>query len=613
MAPPAHAPYDESTITGASRNRAVQNRARVYLISRFDEAGRKTEALHTITYGEMDETIRNLCKGLDALGVNTFDRVAVFGPNTPRWIMATFSGIFLRGTFVPIYPSSKSEDVWWILHDAGAKAVFCHGKEHLDKVLKVRDRLEHLAWVVVMDPDVHLDAPNVISFQELVERGRARGDMEEKIETRFREVGEEDLAAIIYTSGTTGRPKGVMLTHKNFSSQRSVSAAFDFSPEDTWFGHLPMCHSFGFSSDLLNSGFQGGRLFVADSVQIDELRANLKLCRPTVMSSVPRLWEKLYIQINGIVAQRPPAVQKIFHWALSIGRECFLKELDRKPIPLHLRLQLKAAERIFGKVKKEAGMDRLCITHTGGGPVNPELIVFFGSLGIHLYQGFGLTETSPVTHTCTPAEHKLGWVGKPIPGTECKIAEDGELLIKGPQVMQGYYNNPEATREAFTEDGFFRTGDIGEIDAEGYLRITDRKKELIITSGGKNIAPQPIENAFNTDPYIEQVCLVGDNRNYLSALVIPNFESLENWARQQGMPAMSREELVKTPQVKERIQAGVDRVNATLAKYETIKRFAILPEEFTEAGGELTPTLKKKRRVIDTKYKAMIEQMYAAR
>jgi long-chain acyl-CoA synthetase len=608
-----HFPYDESTITGASRNRSVQYRDKVYLLSRFDGSGRKTTEVHSMTWGEMDETIRALCKGLDALGVNALDRVAVFGPNTPRWIMATFSGIFLRGTFVPIYPSSKPEDVWWILHDSAAKAVFCHGKEHLEKVLKVRERLEALEWVVVMDPDASPEAPRVISFQDLVEKGRSRGDLEDKIEARFREVQEQDLAAIIYTSGTTGKPKGVMLTHRNFSSQRSVADAFDFSTDDVWFGHLPMCHSFGFSSDLLNSGFQGGRLFVADSVQIEELRVNLKTCRPTVMSSVPRLWEKLYVQINGIVARKPPAVQKIFQWALSIGKECFLKKVQHQPLSVGLRLQLKAAERIFGKVKKEAGMDRLRITHTGGGPINPDLMLFFGSLGIELFQGFGLTETSPVTHTCTPKEHKLGWVGKPIPGTECRIAEDGELLIRGPQVMQGYFNNPDATREAFTEDGFFRTGDIGEIDEEGYLRITDRKKELIITSGGKNIAPQPIENAFNTDPYIEQVCVVGDNRNYLAALVIPNFESLETWAREQRMPSMSREELVKTRPVRDLIQAGIDRVNTTLARYETIKRFAILPEEFSETGGELTPTLKKKRRVIDRKYQALIEELYSER
>ena len=601
---------EESTIVATSRNRAVQYRDKVYLRSRFDRTGHKTEQIHTMTWGEVDEKIRSLCRALDAFGIEAFDRIAVFGPNTPRWIMATFAGMFLRGTSVPIYPSSKEEDVWWILQDSGARAVFCHGEEQLNKVLEVRDKLEDLEWVFVMDPTVKSDADRVLSFDDLLDEGRSEPDKEDKIRARLREVEAGDLAAIIYTSGTTGRPKGVMLTHKNFVSQRSVSSSFDYSPEDIWFGHLPMCHVFGFSSDLLNSGFQGGELFVADTVEIEELRKNMAECRPTVMSSVPRLWEKLYIQINGLVAQRPPAVQRLFQWALAVGKECFLKELERQTIPMGLRIKFKIADRIFSKVRRQAGLDRLRICHTGGGPINPDQIVFFGSMGIRLYQGFGLTETSPVTHTCTPKEHKLGWVGKPIPQTEHRIDTDGELLIRGPQVMKGYYNNEEATRDAFTEDGFFRTGDIGEIDSEGYLRITDRKKEMIITSGGKNIPPQPIENSFNTDPYIEQVCVQGDNRKYLAALVVPNFLSLEAWAKEQGISWKDREELVGNDRVRALMEERIAKVNGSLARYETIKRFAIVPEEFSEEGGELTPTLKKKRRVIGEKYKNLIEGLY---
>ena len=602
--------YDESTIVGTSRNRTIRYRDKVYLRSRFDRNGRKGEALHGVTWGEMEETIRSLCKGMDGLGFESKDRSAVFGPNTPRWIMATFAPIFMRGTFVPIYPSTKQEDVWWILQDSAAKMVFCHGREHLDKVLGVREKLDSLEWIFVMDPDVEIQADRVLSFDDLLDMGRSRTDLEDRMEERFQEVVEDDLAAIIYTSGTTGRPKGVMLTHKNFSSQRTISDAFDYRDDDVWFGHLPMCHSFGFSSDLLNSGFQGGELFVADTVEIQELRKNLAACRPTVMSSVPRLWEKLYIQINSLVGERPERVQNIFKWALSVGRERYLCELEERPLPLKLRLQARLADRIFGKVRKQAGLDRLRICHTGGGPINQDLIIFFGSMGIRLYQGFGLTETSPVTHTCTPQDHKLGWVGKPIPGTECKIAEDGEVLIRGPQVMQGYHNNPEATAEAIDADGFFHTGDIGEIDAAGFLRITDRKKELIITSGGKNIAPQPIENAFNTDPYIEQVCVIGDNRKYLAALVIPNFDSLEAWAEQQGISFGDRAGLIANEKVQALLTERVELVNATLAKYETIKKFATLPHEFSEQGGELTPTLKKKRRVINDKYRDLIEGLF---
>lgn len=603
--------YDESTITGTGRNRALRYHDKVYLRSRFDMSGRKTQEVHDITWAEFDECIRSLCKGLDALGVKEFDRVAVFGPNTPRWIMATFSAIFLRGVFVPIYPNSKPDDVWWILHDSGAKVVYCHSKKHLEAVLSVRDRLESLERIVVMDPDVKADGTGILSFDDLLALGRSRPDKDEELEARLRSIHEEDLAAIIYTSGTTGRPKGVMLTHKNFVSQRAISTAFDFSPDDVWFGHLPLCHSFGFSSDLLNSSYQGGILFVVDTVETEELRRNLKECRPTIMSSVPRLWEKLYIQINSIVATRPPAVQKLFRWALAVGKDRFLAELERRPLPLKTKIQCKLADRLFFKVKQKAGLDRLRICFTGGGPINPDLIVFFGSIGIKLYQGFGLTETAPVTHTCTPAHHKLGWVGKPIPNTEHRIAEDGEVLIRGPQVMKGYYNNPEATKEAFAEDGFFKTGDIGEIDEEGYLRITDRKKELIITSGGKNIAPQPIENMFNTDPYIEQVCVIGDNRKFLSALVVPNFESLERWAKENGIIFKDRNELVTHPKVYELIKGRIELVNRQLAQYETIKKFAILAEEFSEAGGELTPTLKKKRRVIDQKFKPIIDSFYA--
>jgi len=601
---------EESTIVATSRNRAVQYRDKVYLRSRFDRTGHKTEQIHTMTWGEVDEKIRSLCRALDALGIEAFDRIAVFGPNTPRWIMATFAGMFLRGTAVPIYPSSKAEDVWWILEDSGARVVFCHGEDQLNKVLEVRDRLEDLEWVFVMDPTVRSDADHVLSFDDLLDQGRSEPDKEEKIRIRLREVEEDDLAAIIYTSGTTGKPKGVMLTHKNFVSQRSICSSFDYSPEDIWFGHLPMCHVFGFSSDLLNSGFQAGELFVVDTVEIEELRKNLADCRPTVMTSVPRLWEKLYVQINGLVAQRPPAVQRLFRWALTVGKECFFKELEQKPLPMGLHVKCKIADRIFGKVRKQAGLDRLRICHTGGGPINPDQIVFFGSMGIRLYQGFGLTETSPVTHTSTPKEHKLGWVGKPIPETEHRTDADGELLIKGPQVMKGYYNNEEATREAFTEDGFFRTGDIGEIDGQGYMRITDRKKEILITSGGKNVPPQPIENSFNTDPYIEQVCVVGDNRKYLAALVVPNFLSLEAWAKEQGISWKDHQELVGNEKVRALMEERIAKVNGTLARYETIKRFAIVPAEFSEVGGELTPTLKKKRRVIGEKYKDLIEDLY---
>ncbi|MDD5225494.1 MAG: long-chain fatty acid--CoA ligase [bacterium] len=604
-------PFNESTIIGTSRNRSFQFPNKVYLRSHFDKDGRKTKELHDLTYKELEQEIRALGVGLYLLGGRQSDRVGVFGHNTPRWIAAVLATLAGRGTFVPIYPSSKTEDVWWILSDSEAKAVFCEGKEQIEKVLEVKDKLPNLKWIIVLDPDEKIKDEKIISYAKVMEKGRADKKLGEELEVKTKEASPDDLAAIIYTSGTTGRPKGVMLTNNNFNSQRVISDSFDFNTDDIWFGHLPMCHVFGLSSDLLNSGQQAGTLFVLESVETEYLRANLRLCRPTVMSSVPRLWEKVYIQINSIVSTKKPFEQKVFHWAVGVGKECFLLKMDKKPVPLGLKLKSKVAGAVFKKVRGEAGLDRLRICHTGGGPVSPDLIVFFGAIGVNLYQGFGLTETSPVTHTCTPANHKLGYVGQPIPGTECKIADDGEILIKGPQVMKGYFHNEEATKAAFTPDGFFMTGDIGEITPDGHLRITDRKKELIITSGGKNIPPQPIEIAFNTDPFVEQIFLSGDNRNYLVALLVPDFVRLKEWAKEKGVEYTSQEDLVKKKPVLDLYRKSVDQVNQNLAKYETIKRFAVLPNAFTEAGGELTPTLKLKRRVIEKKYKNVIESLYA--
>jgi long-chain acyl-CoA synthetase len=277
---------------------------------------------------------------------------------------------------------------------------------------------------------------------------------------------------------------------------------------------------------------------------------------------------------------------------------------------LGLKIKARLAERIFKKIRKKGGLDRLHVCVTGGGPIHPDLLVFFGAMGINIYQGYGLTETAPVTHVCTPNFNKIGWIGKPIPGTECRVDNSGELLIRGPQVMKGYWCNSDATAEVFTEDGFFRTGDIAEIDTEGYVRITDRKKEILITSGGKNIAPQPIQNAFDTDPYIEQIYIVGDGRKYLAAMVVPNFEMIERVVEKRGVSYRNRKELIRNKVIQDLFSRRIEKINAGLSRYETIKRFAVLTEEFTEQGGELTPTMKYKRKVIEKKYKKVIEGLY---
>jgi len=602
--------YNNDTISGNAMNTAQKHPEKVYVLSRYDKQGRRTDQVHSYTWAETDRIIRDLSLALLSLGFKEFDRSAVFAPNRPRWIFAAFAPIFLRGSFVPIYPTSKTEDVWWILSDSGSRFCFCGSKEHLDKVLEVKSKLPALEKIISMDPLEQKPDPMVMSMDEFIELGRKNRDREKDLEKMADSVQETDLALIMYTSGTTGKPKGVMLTHQNIVSQRVLTDEFGFRTDDVALAHLPFCHSYGFSADLMGGGYIPMELAILDSLQTEEIRWGLQTFRPTVMNSVPRLWEKLYIQINQILSERPPFLQKYFKWGISVGSKVYLMENEQKPVPVSLRFQQALTKPLFNLVKKKAGLDRLRLCSTGGGPISPDLIVFFGAMGIRLYQGFGLTETAPIINANTPKNNKLGTCGKPLPGVVEKIAEDGEILVKGPQVMKGYWNNPEANKEVFTEDGFFRTGDIGFLDKDGYLTITDRKKELFKTSGGKYVAPQPIEYAFNTDPYVEQVAVVGDNRKYICALIVPEFQALCLWAKQQGITFKDNQELVSNEKVIAFMQERVNLVNQNLARYEQIKKFCLLGEPFSEQGGELTPTQKKKRRVIEKKYKPLIDKMY---
>ncbi|HUT54008.1 MAG TPA: long-chain fatty acid--CoA ligase [bacterium] len=604
--------FSDNVIPGPAFKRARQHPDKVYLISRFDERGVKTpDQLHQVTWGQADRIVRDFGRGLRAMGFKAFDRLAAFGPNRPRWIYACMAAIGSRGVHVPIYPNSKEDDVWWILQDSGARFVVCGSMSHAQKALLVKDRVETLEKIILMDPlpDQHDDF--IMGFDEVVELGKKSGITDEEIDERVREVQEDDLAAIIYTSGTTGKPKGVMLTHKSFVSQRVAENEYEYTDNEVFLAHLPMCHSFGFSSDLLNAGNIGGILFVADSIETAEMRKNLKDCRPTVMSSVPRLWEKLYMQILQTIDQQPPFKKKLVTWALKVGGEAFKLKSENKPVPLLLGLQSKLADRLFMKVKEQVGLDRLKYSYTGGGPIDPKIIYFFGGMGLKLYQGFGLTETAPIIFASTPRHDKIGCVGRPLPNVQVKIAPDGEILVKAPQVMKGYYNNPEATAEVLSADEWFATGDIGEVDADGFLKITDRKKELLKTSGGKYVAPQPIENHFNTDPYVEMVSVVGDGRKFVSALVVPDFENIRAWLKDNsGEEIADNAKLIEDPKVKELIEQRIQLVNQTLARYEQIKKYAVLSEPFSELTGELTPSLKKKRRVIEKKYKDKIDALY---
>ncbi len=602
--------YNEETIVGTSLKNVDLYPDKLYLMSRYDKQGRRTDQIHSYTWKEVDEIIHDVCAGLYAMGFREFDRSAVFAPNRPRWIFSALAPLFIRGAMVPIYPTSKTEDIWWILHDSGAKFCFCGSKEHLDRVLEVKDRLETLEKIFIMDPLEEKPDDLVMGFDELVQLGKENIDKKPEVEKIYNEADPKDMVALIYTSGTTGRPKGVMLNNSNIVSQRTVIEEMGFRQDDLFMAHLPFCHSYGFSADLMGASYIPATLGILDSLDPEEIRWGLQTFKPTVMNSVPRLWERMYITINALLKERPPFVQKYFQWGRKAGSEVYRLENQNKPVPSSLKLKVGLAQPLFKVVKKKAGLSRLRFCSTGGGPISPDLIIFFGGVGINIYQGYGLTETSPIINANTLKNNKIGTVGKPLEGVEEIIAEDGEILVRGPQVMEGYWNNPEANKESFTEDGFFKTGDVGFIDEEGYLTITDRKKELLKTSGGKYIAPQPIENEFNTDPYIELVVVVGDNQKFVSALVVPDFEALTSWAQEKGISFSDKKDLIENPQVKEFIQERIDLVNEKLARYEQIRKFQILDQPFTVETGEITPTQKIKRKVIEGKYKDLIKEMY---
>ncbi len=605
--------YNLETIAGTYQRNADLYPQKIILKSRYDKQGRRTDQIYSYTWADVDKITWDLACALYTFGFRESDRLAVFAPNRPRFMFAAGGGLFLRGAMVPIYSTTKTEDVWWILHDSEARFCFCSDREQLEKVLKISSRLEKLEKIIIMTPqDKKYDDEMVLDFNEFQKIGQENRHLKPELEKITAASDEEDIATLFYTSGTTGKPKGVMLTNRNIVSQRLIMSELGFRQDDTWMAHLPFCHSYGFSADLMGCGYLPGVMAVVDSLDTEEIRWALATYQPTVMNSVPRLWEKIYLQINSLLQERTAFIQTYFWWASKIGSEAFLLRNQNKKVPFSMKLKLALCQPIFLIVKKKAGLNRLRFCTTGGAAISSDLIIFFGGLGIHIYQGYGLTETSPIINVNTLKHNRIGTVGKPLPGMEEKIDLDGEILVRGPQVMKGYWKNPEANKEAFTTDGFFRTGDVGFIDEEGYLTITDRKKELLKTSGGKYVAPQPIENAFNVDPYIEQVVVVGESRKHIAALVVPEFEALEKWAKEQGISYRNYRELIGDSRVKELIQASIERVNQNLAGYEQIKKYRIVDQPFTEESGELTPSLKIKRRVVDEKYKALIDEMYPA-
>ncbi|MFP4502357.1 MAG: AMP-dependent synthetase/ligase [Candidatus Hydrogenedentota bacterium] len=610
MNPAGFPRFEETNIPAIGYNCMAKVWDQPKLISKYRD-GRHMDAWQHYTMAEQVAEQKLLARAWQLLGLEAEDRVAIMAPNRPRWIFSLYSLLTAHLVLVPVYPSLTPREAAYILKDSGARVLLADSLERAQQIQALRDELPALEHIFVMDA-LESPPPDPIStYTDLRDSARGHEDDDALIEA-IQAATTETLAAIIYTSGTTGPPKGVMLTHGNFMSQRPVLDLFNLGPDDIFLNHLPFCHSFGLTTDLFGSVAVGATLAIADGFEPAQIRHALTTIRPTVLMSVPRLYEKIYLQVQQVVAERPGFVQRLFDGALSVGKQVFDLEGDGKPIPAGLRFKSRLSKRITGKIRRRAGIDRLRLAYAGGAPSSRELCHFYQALGIDLFQGYGLTETSPIAAVNRPGKNRLGTVGQAVAGAELRIAADGEVLIRGPLVMKGYYNLPEATAEAIDAEGWFYSGDVGEMDSEGFLRIVDRKKELIVTSGGKNIAPLPIESAFNTDPYIERVVLIGDCRNYLIALIVPDFTALARWAADQGLSDLSQEALAAHPEVRRLMAERVALVNANLARFEQIKRFAILAEPFSVQTGELTPTEKVKRRVIESKYAGVIDAVYAA-
>ncbi len=546
-----------------------------------------------------------LADALAGMGVGHGDRVVLISNNRPEWHVVDLAVLDLGAVNVPFYPNLTPDQVAYQVADSGARVAVAEDPEQMEKILEKRHQLPELEHLVQMDGP----APQgVLLLEDLIRTGDG-AEAGERFWERAKAVNPDDMASIVYTSGTTGRPKGVMLTHRNFTS--NVEAFFPRLPvteDDLALEFLPLCHVFERTGGYTYMYAGCRRAYCATAV-VAEVIADIA---PTIFASVPRLFEKIHATIMSKVEAAPPTRRKLFQWSVETGWQVAQLRLEgRRPGPV-LGLKYGLADRlVLSKIRAALG-GRVKAAISGGAPLAGSLNRFFHSIGIPIQEGYGLTETSPGIGISgsAPGENRLGAIGRRLHNVEVKLAPDGELLVRGPSVFAGYWNNPEATAEAFDEEGFFRTGDIARIDEDGFIWITDRKKDLIVTAGGKNIAPQPIENELKKSPYIDNAVLIGDRRPYVVALLSPAAEELETWAAQHGLAGRSLAELISEPTVEQLFADAVEAVNAGLARFEQIKKYRILPEPLSLEGGHLTPTLKVKRRVVEREFAGLIEELY---
>ena len=582
-------------------------------VTRFDKPDallhKVGDAWVPISHRTIVERVRRVALGLRKLGISPGDRVSILSENRPEWLIVDYGCLAAGVTDVPVYPTLPAEQMPDVVGDSGAIAIFVSTAVQAAKIQAQRTALPALKHVITFEATITNGATLTLAELEAMGQATESAATIAAYDAAARAVKPGDVATLIYTSGTTGKPKGAMLTHDNFySNSTACLGAVEVGPQDIALSFLPLSHVFERQADYLLF-MQGCTIAYAESV--DAVPLNMSEVRPSMMMSVPRLYEKLFARILDSAISAGGVKARIFFWARGVAdRWADDKLAGLEPGGL-LALQYALAQKlVFSKLRERVG-GRLRFFVSGGAPLAAEINKFFYAAGLTILEGYGLTETSPVIAVNTPTDFRIGTVGKVIRGVEVMIAPDGEILCRGPNVMKGYYNRPDATADAIDAAGWFHTGDIGTIE-DGFLRITDRKKDIIVTAGGKKIAPQPIENLVKTNKYVSQAVVIGDKRKYAIILVVPHWEQLEKWARIRDILWTDRAQLMAMPTIQKKMDKEVREHLTGLAHFETPQKVVLLERDFSVETGELTPTLKVKRRVVDTNYKALIDSVYAA-
>jgi len=590
------------------------------LVELFERATRLHPRPNTLNYKqagkwvpissqEMLLRIRNIAAGLYAIGVRQGDRVALLSESRVEWTLTDGGCQFAGAIDVPIYPTLAPHQVRYIIEDSGARVLVLNNYEKFVQLQEILKDCRAIQQIVFFD-EAGTTASGGLSLREVEERGRLLNEEQpDLIDQLAHQTSPDELATIIYTSGTTGEPKGVMLTHANLVSNLVDSAGhFAFGREDSALSVLPLSHVFERTAMYMYL-HHGVAVYFGES--LDRIGPNLREVRPTIFVGVPRIFEKIYARVKDASAARGKVNLAVLNWAIAVGKDQAKFTVNHRRVPFWLALKHKLASQLVLKRWRAALGGRIRLLISGGAALPEELGYIYLGACLPIVQGYGLTETSPVITAGVIDDNRIGTVGKPIRHVQVRIAADGEIETHGPNVMRGYYNKPEQTRAVFTDDGWFKTGDIGTIDQDGFLRITDRKKELFKTSGGKYIAPQPIEQLIKGCRFVNQVVLIGNDRKFPAALIVPDWEQIESYAQLKGIKTASRAELCKHPRILDLFERQIVSLTPDLAKYERVKKIALLEHELTIETGELTPTLKVKRRVIDEKYRQVIDKLYA--